>query len=236
MFNGLLLVNKPAGITSHDVVDFIRSRFNIRRVGHGGTLDPLATGLLILMLGRATKLSQNITGLDKEYLAKMCLGFSTTTGDLAGERLKQAEDKGYMDLEEDQIQRAVESFIGEIEQVPPMYSAVKFKGKRLYKLARKGIDIPRESRKVRVYDMSIERVELPEVVLKIKCSRGFYIRQLCVDLGQKLGYPAHLSMMVRTSIGKFSLSEAKSLDEILNEADSEKHIIPIENVRSLIKG
>jgi len=234
MFNGFLLVNKPAGITSHDVVNFIRDRFHMRRVGHGGTLDPLATGLLILMLGRATKLSQNITGLDKEYLAKMSLGFATATGDLAGEVVDKAEDESYMNLKEDQIKKAVDSFIGEIDQVPPMYSAVKFKGKRLYELARRGIEIPRESRKVKVYSMSIEKIELPEVSLKVNCSRGFYIRQLCIDLGKKLGYPAHLSMMVRTSIGKFSLTEAKTLDQILNECDSEKHIIPIENVRSLI--
>ncbi|MDP8253897.1 MAG: tRNA pseudouridine(55) synthase TruB [Candidatus Kaelpia aquatica] len=234
MFNGFLLVDKPAGITSHDVVDFIRRRFNIRRVGHGGTLDPLATGLLILMLGRATKLSQHIIGLDKDYFAQMSLGFSTTTGDLDGKIVKKAEDESYLNLKETDIQRAVDSFIGEIDQIPPMYSAVKYKGKRLYKLARRGIEVQRKSRKVKVYDMTIEKIELPEISLNVKCSRGLYIRQLCVDLGEKLGYPAHLSRMVRTSVGKFSLDQAKSLDQILNESDSEKYIIAIETVRRLI--
>ncbi len=234
MVHGFLLVNKPSGITSHDVVDFIRDRFHIRKVGHGGTLDPLATGLLILMLGRATKLSQNIIGLDKEYLAQMSLGFSTTTGDLDGKRAEEAKDESYMDLKEADIQGAVDSFIGEIDQVPPMYSAVKYKGKRLYKLARRGIEVHREPRKVKVYDMIVKKIELPEIFLKVKCSRGLFIRQLCVDLGQKLGYPAHLSKMVRTSIGKFSLDESRSLDQIMKESDSEKYIIPIENARGLI--
>ncbi|MDP8216796.1 MAG: tRNA pseudouridine(55) synthase TruB [Candidatus Kaelpia imicola] len=235
MFNGFLLINKPSGITSHDVVDFIRERFQIRRVGHGGTLDPLATGLLILMLGRATKLSQNIIGLDKEYFAQMSLGFSTTTGDLAGETIEKAEDKSYLNLKEDQVQGAFDSFIGKIDQIPPMYSAVKYKGKRLYKLARRGIEVPRKPRKVKVYNMTIEKIELPEVSFKVKCSRGLYIRQLCIDIGKRLGYPAHLSRMVRTSIGRFGLEEAKNLNQILNESDSEKYIIPPEIAWDLIQ-
>ncbi|HDI45718.1 MAG TPA: tRNA pseudouridine(55) synthase TruB [Candidatus Omnitrophica bacterium] len=232
--NGILLVDKPVGITSHDVVDYIRRRYMLKKVGHGGTLDPLASGLLIIMLGKATKLSQRIIGLDKEYIAEMILGFSTTTGDLAGEVIEKAEDDGYLKLSKYQIEKAFQKFLGEIFQIPPMYSAVKYRGVRLYKLARKGIEISREPRKVKVYNLIIEDINLPRIRFRICCSRGLYIRQLCIDIGKELGYPAHLSQMIRTAIGKFNLDSAHKLDKILNEPDSKKYIIPLEIAIKLI--
>lgn len=232
--NGILLIDKPVGITSHDVVDYIRKRYMIKKVGHGGTLDPLASGLLIIMLGKATKLSQRIISLDKEYIAEMVLGFSTTTGDLAGEVIEKAKDDGYLKLTKYQIEKVFQKFVGEIEQIPPMYSAVKYKGVRLYKLARKGIEIPRQPRKVKIYNLTIEDIDLPRIRFKIRCSRGLYIRQLCIDIGKELGYPAHLSQMVRTAIGKFNLDSAHKLDKILNEPDSEKYIIPLDIARRLL--
>jgi tRNA pseudouridine55 synthase len=234
--DGILLIDKPAGITSHDVVDFIRRRFEMKKVGHGGTLDPLATGLLIIMLGKATKLSQKIIDLDKEYLAEMTLGFSTDTGDLSGKVKERAKDNGYLTLSKYEIEQAFSQFIGEIEQVPPMYSAIKYQGRRLYKLARKGIEVPRPPRKVKVYSLEIEEINLPKILFRIRCSRGLYIRQLCMDIGEKLGYPAHLSKMVRTAIGKFNLDEAHMLDKILNEVDAEKYIIPLEIAKRVIEG
>lgn len=234
MKEGILLIDKPIGITSHDVVDFIRRRFGIKKVGHGGTLDPLATGLLIIMLGKATKLSQSIINLTKEYLAEMTLGFSTSTGDLSGEIIEEAKVHAYLRLSKYEIEEAFKHFIGEIEQIPPMYSALKFKGKRLYKLARKGIEVPRQARKVRIYDLQILDINLPKIIFKIICSRGLYIRQFCLDLGNKLGYPAHLSKMVRIATGKFNLDSAHKLDKILNEPDSEKFIIPFEIAKKLV--
>jgi len=228
--NGILLINKPAGITSHDVVDFVRRRFGVRKVGHGGTLDPLATGLLIIMIGRATKLSQKIIGLDKTYFAEMTLGFSTTTGDLAGEVVDNAKDEGYLKLSRSQIEDAADFFVGEIEQVPPMYSAVKYRGKRLYKLARLGIQVPREPRRVEVYELEIKDINLPRIVFNTRCSRGLYIRQLCVDFGLKLGYPAHLSRMVRTSIGGFKIEDAFDLDKVMNDSDAENYIIRADRI------
>ncbi|MDP8233702.1 MAG: tRNA pseudouridine(55) synthase TruB [Candidatus Saelkia tenebricola] len=234
--NGILLVNKPTGITSHDVVDFIRKRFGVKKVGHGGTLDPLATGLLIIMIGKATKLSQKIIGLDKTYLAEMTLGFSTTTGDLAGEVIGKAIDTGYLKLTKGQIEEAAVSFVGEIDQVPPMYSAVKYQGKRLYKLARLGIQVPRASRKVKIYELTIENINLPTVVFDTKCSRGLYIRQLCVDFGLKLGYPAHLSKMVRTSVGAFKIDKAYEMNEIMNNSNSENFVLKTDRIwDSIIK-
>ncbi|MDD5613953.1 MAG: tRNA pseudouridine(55) synthase TruB [Candidatus Omnitrophica bacterium] len=234
MLDGILLVNKPAGITSHDAVNFIRERFGINKVGHGGTLDPLATGLLILMLGRATKLCQSIVGLDKEYIAQMTIGFATDTGDLAGEIIERAPDCAYNNITEQQIKEAVDLFRGETEQVPPMYSALKYKGKRLYKFARSGVVVPRDARRVKIHSLDIESINLPHITFKIKCSRGLYIRQLCVDMGLKLGYPAHLSEMKRTAIGIFSLDKSYTIDSILNDLKAESFIIPIEVARSII--
>lgn len=233
--DGILLIDKPTGITSHDLVDFIRRRYKIRKVGHGGTLDPLATGLLIIMIGRATKLSQKIISLDKEYLAEMTLGFSTTTGDLSGEVVEKREGEDYLALSEDEIQKAFRCFLGDWEQVPPMYSAVKYRGERLYKLARRGIQVPRKPRRVSVYSLDILRIELPKITFKILCSRGLYVRQLCIELGKKMGYPAHLSKMVRTAIGRFNLESAQKLDKILNEPDSERFIIPLNIAERLLE-
>ncbi len=232
---GLLLVDKPAGITSHDVVDYIRGRSGVRKVGHGGTLDPLATGLLIVMLGRATKLAQEIIRLDKEYVSQMTLGFSTVSGDLAGEIACSAEDQDYLKLSREKIEAVFKQFIGEIEQLPPMFSAVKYQGKRLYKFARKGIEVPRQPRKVRINFLEIIGVDLPRIEFRINCSRGLYIRQLCVDLGDALGYPAHLSSMVRTAVGRFRLDSGLKLGKILSRQDVEKNLIPLQEARRFLR-
>ena len=169
--DGILVVNKPLGITSHDVVDFIRRKFNIKRVGHAGTLDPMATGVLVMLLGKATKLSNTFTNDDKEYVAKVFFGKSTDTQDGQG---KVIEEKNIDSLDIEVIKKALENFKGEIEQIPPMVSAIKHKGKKLYQLARLGKTVVREPRKINISSLEILDFKFPELTFKVKCSKGTY--------------------------------------------------------------
>ncbi len=209
--DGILLIDKPSGMTSHDVVDFIRRKFHIKRVGHSGTLDPMATGLLIILLGRATKFSKMFAELDKEYEATLTLGESTDTQDAQGKTVFKSDIEG---LDENQINEGFLRFKGEIEQIPPMVSAIKYKGKRLYELARKNQIVPRQPRKVRIYKLEITKIDLPRVDFHIVCSKGTYIRTLCEDIGKGLGCGGHLSRLIRTRIGPYTLTEAVSLDKV----------------------
>jgi len=209
--DGILVVNKPSGITSHDVVDFIRRKFNMRRVGHAGTLDPMATGVLVVLLGRATKLSNTFLNDDKEYITKLYFGKSTDTQDSSG-RVIEEKDIGALDL--DDIKKAISGFIGEIEQVPPMVSAIKHKGKKLYQLARAGKTVAREPRKIRISEIEILDFKFPELTFKVKCSKGTYVRTLCEDIGRAIGVPSHMSGLIRSASGDFLLENSKNMEDV----------------------
>jgi len=209
--DGILLIDKPKALTSHDCVDLVRRRFNIRKVGHAGTLDPMATGLLVMLLGSYTRSSGLFLNDDKEYEATLVLGLATDTGDSDGRTVCA---KGAADIKDETIANAFRKFVGEIEQLPPMYSAVKFKGKKLYELARKGLDVERKPRKVHIKDLEITGIALPEVSFRVKCSKGTYIRQLAVDIGSQIGCGAHLSYLRRTRSGKFSVAGAIGISEL----------------------
>ena len=214
--DGILVVDKPAGITSHDVVDFIRKRFGVRKVGHTGTLDPMATGVLVILIGKATKTSITFSQDDKEYVATLFLGTRTDTQDSTG---KVIEEKPVNGLDVDAARRAFRSFLGEIEQIPPMVSAKKYKGKKLYEIARRGKVVPRAPSRIKIRDIELLDFKLPEIIFRVSCSKGTYVRTLCEDIGKRLGYPAHLSKLTRTRSGRFSIQEAYTLDTV-----SEKNI------------
>jgi len=213
-FEGVLPMHKPAGWTSHDVVAKMRRLTGIRRIGHAGTLDPDATGVLPLCLGRATRLIEYIQNHPKEYVAELIIGFSTDTLDTSGTVIERAER---VELDRERIEEAVSRFSGLIEQVPPMYSAVRHQGKRLYELAREGREVERAPRRVFIHDIEAERIELggeyPKVRLRVLCSKGTYIRVLCADIGRALGYPAVMSSLVRTAAGGITLDRCISPEE-----------------------
>ena len=206
-----MLINKPRGWTSHDVVDFVRGRFKMKRVGHAGTLDPQATGLLIVFVGRYTKFFPRFANLDKEYVGVMKLGEVTTTGDAEGKVIKKIFCG---EFDKATIEEVFASFKGDIEQIPPMVSAVRIGGRRLYQLARRGIEVQRRSRKIKIYDLKLININSPFVTFYVKCSKGTYIRKLAEDIGEKLGCGAHIIHIVRTSIGNFKLQEATNPEDI----------------------
>ncbi len=203
--HGVLSVNKPDGWTSHDVVKRIRSQFGLSKVGHAGTLDPHATGVLPILIGKGTKIAQYLLDWDKEYLAVLHLGQRTDTQDAWGAVLETCSVES---LTDEQVQSALLSFQGTIEQVPPMYSAVKVGGQPLYKKARKGESIHREPKRVSIHHLTIERMELPEVVFRVECSKGTYVRTLCSDVGDCLGVGGYLKALQRTRVGPLHLDHA----------------------------
>lgn len=207
--NGLLLVDKPSGITSHDVVDRIRRASGMRRIGHTGTLDPAATGLLVLCLGAATRLSEHLTNLDKVYEGAMRLGVITDSYDMDG---KLVEERAVPDLDMVALQETCNRFMGEILQVPPMVSAVKVGGERLYKRARKGETVEREPRRVTVSEFDVLRYETPDVFIRVRCTRGTYVRSLCHEVGALLGCGATLAALRRTHVGNHSVEDALPVD------------------------
>jgi len=209
--NGVLLVDKPAGWTSHDVVAFMRARFNAVKVGHCGTLDPAATGLLVIVFGRFTKLSQKFSGEDKVYSGTILLGTETDSQDMDGEVTRTADWHG---VTEAQLRETFASFLGPVMQLPPMVSAVKKDGERLYKLARQGIEVEREAKEIIIHSISVDKVELPYADFTVKCSKGTYIRTLCADIGAKLGCGACLYRLNREMSGSFSLRDAVSLETV----------------------
>ncbi len=203
--DGILVVDKPKGLTSHDIVDLVRKRFGIKKAGHAGTLDPMATGVLVLLLGAHTRLSGKLMSDDKDYDAAMLLGVRSDTGDAWG----RLEDTGNrLEYTRKEIEDVFNRFRGEIEQRPPMYSSVKVNGRKLYELARKGISIDVKPRKVIIKRMEILKQEIPNITFSLTCSKGTYVRQLCVDIGDALGCGAHLSGLRRTRSGRFSILEA----------------------------
>jgi tRNA pseudouridine55 synthase len=223
--DGAVLIDKPAGPTSHDVVDAIRRRFQIKKVGHCGTLDPNATGLLIIVLGRGTKLSEKLMGDDKVYEGAIKFGETTDSYDVDGE-ITASLPVPPMTL--DQLNEEAAKFVGDLMQIPPMVSAIKIKGVPLYKLARKGIEIEREPRLVHIYNFRFTNYELPLGQFKIACTKGTYVRSIAHDLGQKLGCGAHLATLRRSVSGKFDVADATPMDAVLNltTAELEKKVIP----------
>ncbi len=209
--SGVLLIDKAPDMTSHDVVAIARRALNTKKIGHCGTLDPMATGLLMLVIGRATKIQDLLMSEDKEYVGTLTLGAVTSTQDRQGEVL---ETKLVPEFTEEQIREAFDAFTGEFEQMPPMVSAIKKDGVPLYKLARKGVTIERELRPVRVDGYQITRIELPEIDFVVNCTKGFYVRTYAHDIGGKLGCGGHLSALRRTRSGKFTLDRAVTVADL----------------------
>jgi len=223
--DGAILVDKPAGPTSHDVVDAIRRQFGIKKVGHCGTLDPNATGLLLIVLGRGTKLSEKLMGDDKVYEGTIKFGEATDSYDADGEI---TETKSVPALALDQLNQAAAAYVGDLMQTPPMVSAIKKEGVPLYKLARKGIEVEREPRLIHIYTFRFADYNEPLGRFTIACTKGTYVRSLAHELGQKLGCGAHLASLRRTASGKFDVTAATPLTEVLKltTAELEKKVIP----------
>jgi tRNA pseudouridine55 synthase len=207
---GVLLLDKPSGMTSHDVVDRVRRVLRMKRIGHAGTLDPMATGLLIILVGKATKLSQFLMSLDKEYEGTITLGKTTNTHDAEGEMLTMCP---VPDLTEQAVKAHMATFVGDQYQTPPMFSAKKMDGVPLYKLARKGQEVEREPRFVRISSFELMRFALPDLDIRLRCSKGTYVRTVAHDLGERIGCGAHLSALRRTASDRFSISQAIPLAE-----------------------
>ncbi len=228
MMHGLLLIDKPAGLSSHDVVRQIRRVFKTRKVGHAGTLDPLATGVLPVAIGEGTKLLQFLLAEDKVYRTTMRLGITTDTLDAEGEVLTEADIPA--DVPQ-RLNRLLESFVGEIEQIPPMYSALKRDGVPLYKLARAGKVVERSPRKIRIDRCALIDLQLPELTLEVECSKGTYIRSLCADLGDALGCGAHVTALRRLRTGQYPIERCLRLEQITDVGQVLQHaaFLPVED-------
>jgi tRNA pseudouridine55 synthase len=214
-----LLIDKPFGYSSAQVVNILKKRLNIKKAGHSGTLDPNATGLMIICTGKKTKELNNLLGVDKEYEGVLVLGEKTKSFDTETEVY---DKRGLENITEDQIKLTAEKFTGEIEQMPPMYSAVKHKGKPLYKYARKDKEIERVSRKVLISEFEILKINLPEVTFRVSCSKGTYIRTLANDFGESLGVGAYLKELRRTKIGEYDVRNSEELDKLVERVTSFK--------------
>lgn len=213
--DGVLLLDKPEGGSSNFALQRARRKLDAKKAGHTGTLDPFATGLLICCFGKTTKICGAMLNVDKSYRATLTLGAETDSGDLTGEVVQQANE-GFAGISIADLERVLPRFIGEIEQIPPMYSALKRDGKPLYEYARQGIELEREPRKVTIYNIHIIECSSTEVVLDVFCSKGTYIRTLVQDIGRALGCYAHLRALRRTSVGPFKLTDAITLEEFQN--------------------
>jgi len=227
--DGILLVDKPLDHTSHDVVARVRGRFRLRKVGHGGTLDPAATGLLILLLGRATKLSDRIMGHDKAYEGIIRLGSETDSFDAQGELVREADPDAFARLSFEDAAREMAAMRGDRMQKPPMVSACKVGGIPLYKLARKGEEVERRARLVHLYEFSAlpEASAWPDVAFRVRCTKGTYVRVLAHELGEALGVGGHLRSLRRTKSGPFGIDEATPLETILESDSVEPFVLPI---------
>ena len=223
---GVLLVDKPPDHTSHDVVARLRGKLKMRKIGHAGTLDPMATGLLIMLIGKATRISQYLISLDKEYTGTIELGKITDSQDAEGTVM---ETRPVPPFTQPEVEAAMKTFLGDQYQMPPMFSAIKIKGVPLYKKARKGEDVVREPRFIRVSAFELTRFALPHIDFRLASSKGTYVRTVAHDLGQKLGCGAHLSALRRTATDHFNVSQALTLDEIQNLSlpEIEQRLIPI---------
>ena len=214
MFHGMMTIYKEAGYTSSDVVARLRGIRHMKKIGHTGTLDPDAEGVLHVCLGNGTKLCELIADRDKEYIAVMRLGVTTDTQDMSGEVLEKISDEEVArKVTCEMIRETAAAFTGEISQIPPMYSAVKIGGKRLYQYARQGQTVERAARKVTIHELEITSIELPLVTMRVRCSKGTYIRTLCQDMGERLGTGAAMAHLLRTRVGQFRLEDSIKLDD-----------------------
>lgn len=226
--NGIINVFKPKDMTSHDVVNILRRITGIKRIGHTGTLDPMATGVLPICIGKATRVSEYLLNLDKEYIADLTLGSQTDTLDMEGEIIKTSDKE----VSEEDIIEAIDSYKGDILQTPPMYSALKFQGKKLYELAREGKTIERAKRKIKIYSIDILNIDdNKKITFKVLCSRGTYIRSLCDDIGYDLGTFGYMSYLMRTKAGSFEIQDSYSLDYIksLDKDEIRDILIPMDS-------
>lgn len=225
---GVLIINKHQGVTSHKIVQLIRKLYNTRRVGHTGTLDPMATGVLPVLIGRAVKASDFLTAEDKEYSAEMTLGLETDTEDITGTVLAESDEIP----SPDEVIRVCQSFLGETEQIPPMYSALKIGGQKLVDIAREGGTVERAPRKIRIENIECEKITPKVYRLRVSCSKGTYIRTLCADIGKKLGCGAVMSSLERTRSASFTLEASHTIEELENLSQEERAalVIPTESL------
>ena len=224
--DGVFLLNKPLGFSSNQALKKIQWLFNAKKAGHTGTLDPMASGLLPICIGEATKFSHRLLEANKTYIATIQLGVTTTTGDQEGEVVNQKD----VVLKPNQLEETLQKFTGDITQIPPMFSALKFEGKPLYEYARQGIEIERKSRQVTIYDITLNKIEESIVILEVSCSKGTYIRTLAEDIGHALGCGAYLKGLERTQTGNFQLSDALTIEaiEAMSMASREKTLLPVD--------
>ena len=211
---GILIIDKPEGLTSHDVVQKVRKAYAIRQVGHAGTLDPIASGVLVLLVGSATRVAQYLQEDDKEYHLVLRLGLETDTQDITGDILGEADPSG---VTENDLRSVMGRYTGTFSQVPPSFSAVKVAGQPLYKLARQGVRVQAQPRKVTVYSIDISEVKLPRVSMEVVCSKGTYMRTLCHDIGHDLGVGGCMESLIRVRSGQFSIEDAAQLDEVTSD-------------------
>ncbi len=229
--DGVIVIDKPIGRTSHDMVNFVRRLFGIKKVGHTGTLDPDASGVLPICIGKATKAADMLTAADKAYSAQLVLGMTTDTQDASGEILTEQP----VLAEKSDIEKVIKSFIGEIEQIPPMFSALKRDGKKLYELARQGITVERKKRKIKIFDISVQKIDLENgtVDIDVSCSKGTYIRTLCEDIGTALGCGAYMNTLRRTKSADFVIEESFLPEKLLEMKEAgtlENAIIPVDRL------
>ena len=232
--SGILLLDKPLGLSSNHALQRVKRLYDARKAGHTGSLDPLADGMLPICFGDATKLSAFLLDADKHYWFRVKLGETTATGDTEGEVLKVRPTD---DVTPERIEQVLQKFIGEIEQLPPMYSALKHKGKRLYELAREGVEVEREPRKVRIHSLALGKVNLPEFELRVHCSKGTYVRTLAEDIGEALGCGAHVTALRRTGVGPYTGFEMFSMEMLEKTAEEgnpaiDRLLLPIDTALS----
>lgn len=233
-FDGILLVDKPAGMTSHDVVYKIRRHFNLKKVGHGGTLDPAATGLLVILLGRGTRVSSRFMSSDKTYEGTLTLGITTDSQDADGQVLKEADASH---ITYSQLDAVMATFKGDMFQTPPMVSAIKVAGVPLYKLAREGEEIERKPRFIHLYDFRLLEYAPPRGTFVVRCSKGTYVRTLCHDIGEKLGVGAHLSQLRRTESAGYNVNQATTLAQLLGmqQVDLLNVVLPLHTLGGMLQ-
>jgi len=230
-FDGILLVDKPSGPTSHDIVDGVRRTFNLKKVGHAGTLDPLATGLLVLMIGRGTKLSQQLMGSDKVYEGTIEFGAKTNTQDAEGAR---TDEKDFSYITQEMLTTEMRKWVGDIMQTPPMVSAIKIDGVPLYKLARKGKTVERKPRLIHIYEFALLSFDLPQAQFRLAATKGTYVRTICNDVGENLGCGAFLAQLRRTKSGALQVDKAIPYEELLtlNREALKERILPLHSIRA----
>ena len=223
---GVLLVDKPQGLTSHDVVYHLRRKLQIKKIGHAGTLDPMATGVLVMLIGKATRISQYLMSVDKVYEGEATLGVVTDSQDAEGEVMST---QPVPELTEARVREVMKGFLGDQYQIPPMHSAIKIGGVPLYKLARKGEEVERETRFIRIAAFNLLSFATPKITFDLHCTKGTYVRTVAADLGQKLGCGAHLSALRRTGSGKFTIGQCLPLEQIeaLSLPEIQKRLIPV---------